>query len=89
MLACMALSAEAVPKGKYCADDGSSVEVSNVHIFLFIGNYRAGSFSILQENEDGTFTFSDEGGQIHKGRWYEQDGRIYLILGGRTLVKCD
>ena len=79
----------AIPKGRYYADDGSYVEVTGKDIYLFIGNYRAGSFSVLDEKEDGTFTFSDSSGEINKGRWYEQNGKTYLVLGGRTLVMED
>ncbi len=85
----MVFSLWAIPTGKYCADDGSFVEVTSSYIFLYIGNYSAGSFSILEEKEDGTFTFSDSSGSINKGKWYERNGRIYLVIGGRTLVKCD
>lgn len=79
----------AIPSGKYCAEDESYVIVSGQRITLYIGLYSAGSFSIVSEEKDGTFTFSDESGVIHKGKWYEQNGITYLKLGARMLQKCD
>lgn len=86
---CLHAAAFAVPKGRYDAKDGTYVLVADASIFLFIGGYSAGSFSILKENADGSFTFSDSGREVHRGRWYEQDGRIYLNLANRTLVKSE
>lgn len=81
-------SALAIPSGRYNADDGSFVIVTESYIYLFIGNYKAGAFAILEESEDGSFVFSTGDG-THKGRWYCENGHTYLIMGKRFLVKED
>lgn len=84
----LGIGANAIPNGKYCSDN-SYVKVSGQHIYLFVDGYSAGSFKVQEEQEDGSFTFTDSGGKVHSGSWYKQDGKVYLKMGNRKLQKCD
>ena len=84
------ISIWAIPAGKYSTTDESSyVIVSGERITLYIGLHSAGSFSVLSEESDGTFTFTDTSGELHKVKWYVENGVTYLKLGSLLLVKCD
>ncbi|MBO4739829.1 MAG: hypothetical protein J5606_09780 [Bacteroidales bacterium] len=85
----MMLVAVAVPNGKYQTGNDYII-VSGNRFSLYIGGYYAVSLVIIDEDEDGRFTYTVEGkDKIQYGKWYRTDGETYLQLGSRTLKKVD
>lgn len=78
-----------VPSGKY--QDGSYwCIVRGNEINVYIDNHYFQTWTILEEEEDGRFTFSTNDGKKYNGRWYTDDeGTIHLILSKRHLRKVE
>ena len=85
-----AITAFALPTGKYSDGGDSTVFVSKSYIQLYIGQYKAGTFTIISVNhDDQTFVVSSDGNDRISCRWYYQDGELYIKMGKRTLKYCD
>lgn len=82
----------AIPNGKYQSKrDGSIVMVTDTYIYLYIDGYSAGEFTILEEDGEAcTFVCTIDGNDRIQGKWYYDDeGVLYLKIGGRVMVYCD
>ncbi|MBR2351436.1 MAG: hypothetical protein IKA70_00680 [Alistipes sp.] len=84
------MCALALPKGKYSDGGDSTIIVTDTYIYLYIGQYSAGSFTIADvDHEAQTFVaIMSDGGRV-QGRWYYKDGSLYVKIGSRTLKYCD
>jgi hypothetical protein len=80
--------------GKYCSTDDSYVIVDGDNIYLYIGGYSAGKFTIThgEDTDDQNsmwFTFTTDGGKENNGEYKKINGEYILKLGSRTLKKSN
>lgn len=81
----------AIPNGKYQDKNGDYIIVSGNRFSLYIGGNYAVSLVVLEEEEDGSFTYTVEGKDtVRSGKWYtSSDGNTYISLGSKTLKKVN
>lgn len=82
--------ASAIPSGKYL-NGNYEAYVSGSKITVYIDGHYFGSIDVINENDDGSFTFKfSNSNKIHNGRWYVEDnGTVHLLLEKQHLTKIN